>query len=47
MTPLPAALRKELYDPNKAELPPNGGCHYFQLNKEGELLELKLNYQLK
>lgn len=47
MAPLPAALQKEPYDPEKAELPPNGGCHYFQLNKEGELLELRLNYQLK
>ncbi len=47
MAPLPAALREELYDPQKAELPPNGGCHYFQLNKDGELLDLRLNHKIR
>jgi len=44
---LPAALRNEPYNPEKVVLPANGGCHYFQLDQAGTLLELKLNYQIK
>ena len=47
MAPLPAALLKEPYDPEKARLPPNGGCHYFRLDSKGKLKELSLNHPLR